>query len=82
MNRTGWAGVLKQVKYVVRTVGGDTDGRGEPIIDGVITFMGIEDDTADAIVPAEAVYYKDGVAFSLAPLMNSTSYGFREVQVF
>jgi len=82
MNRTGWAGVLKQVKYVVRTVGGDTDERGEPVIDGIITFMGMTDDTADAIVPAEAVYYKDGVASSLASLMNSTSYGLREIQVF
>jgi len=81
-NCTGWCGPLGNVKHAVRTVGGDRNEDGEVLYSGVCTFLGLQDDRADAVVGADAMYYVDGEPVPLAPLMNSTSYGIRNVAVF
>lgn len=81
-NCTGWCGSLGNVKHVIRTLGGDRDENGEPLFTGVCTFLGMTDDRADAVVGADACYYVNNEPVPLAPAMNSTSYGLRNVAVF
>ena len=79
----GWIGPLGQLRHAVRTVGGDCDpDSGKPIVDGVMLYLGIDSDNNDAVVSAESVYYVDGQPVKLAPLLNATSYGVRNVEVF
>ena len=70
------------MKHAIRTVGGDFDWNDKPRVDGVAFFLGIQDDNADVVVNGSAQYYVAGEPQSLAYLMNSTSYGIRNVMVF
>jgi hypothetical protein len=81
-NLPGWFGLWGQVKYAIRTVGGDFDDDGEPVVTGVAFFLGIRDDMNDAAVRGEAKYYVNGEPQSLPWLMNSTSYGVRNAHIF
>lgn len=80
---TGWAGSWGQLRHAVRTVGGDwNDDSNQPVVDGVALFLGIMDDDNDAVVHGDAHYFINGRPQSLPVLMNSTSYGFRNVMVY
>lgn len=77
----GWLGRYGHVKHAIRTVNGDRDSDGEPKIDGILFFLGCKDEQADVAVGYDAVYYAEGKPIPLAPLMNSTSYGVRNINI-
>ena len=75
----GWLGMTDHVLHALRTVGADSDGEGNFLIDGgVSSFMGLGEEVC---ISDGAHYLVDGQPRSLAALMNSTSYGVRGVQV-
>lgn len=78
----GWFGPWGNVRHAIRTVGGDLDDDGQPVVDGVALFLGIVDDGNDAVVSGDAKFYSMGRPQSLPLLMNSTSYGLRNVEVY
>jgi hypothetical protein len=63
---------------VLRTVSADADDEGRFLIYGEPVIRGLDGDMA---VPATAEYSVDGRRANLAALLNSTSYGVRDVTV-
>lgn len=73
----GWIGTLGQVKHALRCAGADKDKDGNILlVNGqVVTFMGMVDDGAEAVVSGECCYLVGGQPRGLAHLLSSTSYG-------
>ena len=75
----GWLGSWSELSNVLSTVGCDQTEDGKFKVDGNITsFMGAGE---EFVVDDYAVYYKNGKAFNLCNVLNSTSYGLRKVNV-
>lgn len=91
----GWIGVYSQVKHTLRMYGCDfigddpataiEDGRGvhEPgPAHGISFFMGIRGDNADVVISDNVRAFRGGKpAGTVASMMNSTSYGVRNITV-
>ena len=79
----GWMGSWGQLRHAVRTVGGDYDTEtNQPVVTGCSLFLGIVADSNDVVVHGEAQYFIAGMPQSLPLLLNSTSYGLRNVEVY
>ena len=76
----GWFGSNKQILYALDIVGADKDAEGNFLIVGAPVFSGLDPD--EVVIPDETDYLKNGKRASLAGLMNSTSYGVRDIKVF
>lgn len=72
----GWSGNNRAVLNYLRVVGADQE-EGKFIIsgDGILSFLGIQDEDADVIVAYDTMYYVNGKAASLAVGLRSTSSG-------
>lgn len=75
---TGWFGKASELLSALAVVGADRDGDGNFIITGAPVFQGID---GDVVVSPECYYLVKGQRCRLAALMNSTSYGIRNVAV-
>jgi len=76
----GWLGSNKQILYALDIVGADKDAEGKFLIVDAPVFSGLDPD--EVIISDETNYLKNGKRASLAELMNSTSYGVRDIKVF
>lgn len=73
----GWFGMLRHLTWTLSVVGADsTDGQYH--VRGQIA-VGIGGD--EVVVGADAEYFVNGQPANLAALMNSTSYGVRNITV-
>jgi len=78
----GWMGTLHLMKYALSVVGADQDKDGKYIVSGgIVTFLGMTDDQAEVVIDETATYYRNGQPCSIAGLLNSTSYGVRNITV-
>lgn len=76
----GWSGDIHHVLHALRTVCAERDDEGKFLIirDAPPFFLGCG---PDCVVSDECMYLLNGREISLASLMNSTSYGLRNVTV-
>ena len=79
----GWIGAQGQAMHFLRTMNADRDEEGRFLIAGKppTTFLGMDGDNTDMVIPDETVYRKDGVWWGLASGLAGTSYGM-QVKVF
>jgi len=75
---TGWFGPLESLYYALSVVGCDRDAEGRYCVRGTIA-LGLGGQ--EVVVGADADYYVGGQPRGLAGLLNSTSYGLRNVTV-
>jgi hypothetical protein len=75
---TGWFGKASELLSALAVVGADRDGEGNFIITGEPAYGGID---GDVVVSPECCYLVKGHRCRLSALMNSTSYGVRNVAV-
>jgi len=73
MERRGWFGPMRQLLYVLATVGADKDEEGHFLIANHPVVVGLGGD--EAVVHADCSYLVDGQPRSLAGMLRSTSYG-------
>lgn len=79
MPNNGWMGDAQHLLHALDVAGADKDEEGNFLIEGrVASFMGAGE---ELVVPDNARYFVDGKPANLAGLMNSTSYGLRNVTV-
>ncbi len=74
----GWFGKAPELLYALAVVGADRDGEGNFIITGEPVFQGMD---GDVVVSSGCCYLVKGQRCLLAALMNSTSYGIRNIAV-
>jgi hypothetical protein len=74
----GWFGPKSQLDYALGLAGADRDGDGNFLISGGV-FVGIGGE--EVAVEDDASFFVEGTRRSMAALLNSTSYGTRNVTV-
>jgi hypothetical protein len=79
----GWMGVYSEVKHTLRMYGAEFDEKGEPkfVSESPAFFLGIHSDNNDVVVSDNCQCLIKGQPVGVAYLMNSTSYGVRNVRV-
>lgn len=73
---TGWIGPKRQLLHYLSTVRAERDSDGNFLIGGapVSSYMGMDDDDNDVVVPGETWCILNGHQVPIAPGLNSTSY--------
>jgi hypothetical protein len=74
----GWMGHPREVLSVLHTVGADRDEEGNFLIYGEPVITGLD---GDNVVSAGVEYSVGGKRANLAAMLNSTSYGLRNITV-
>jgi hypothetical protein len=69
----GWFGLRSHVLFALSTVNADRDEAGNYLIFGEPIVVGL--DPEEVVVPSGAMYSVAGRRYSVANLLNSTSYG-------
>jgi hypothetical protein len=75
----GWFGQRAQVMHALSVVGADRAPDGKGFRTSGRIYAGL--DPEEWVLGADAKYYVDGTECSLPHLMNSTSYGVRNITV-